>query len=592
MGFFDFFRNNKKEEQVEKEEYLEIINENGKPQKVKKNDWLKDFYKLVDKNIGNADELYNLILLAFDYGIYTETMDACMQLYMIDENTQRKTNILCSYYSHNGLYQEAIGIYESYMENDNKMTANMYYNLAMLQEKVGNMEEMEKNLFFSLKDKPNFKKAVDKYIGHMKNVKPKDYHLYIEELAQTGDSWYLKKEVAKILYGLNQSNKATGYLIQALVNVTREDIILEIADILILNNRYVEYDNYIIPKYNVRTASTKFHLSVLDFYIKDEQYENGFKLLLELFNNNIYDESFVEYEKQYILLKLKKEQADKYKAYVNKTKLGVDRIKLLYTSIDNLIFHTEKIEKEGAQILILPFVLDKNSENISQNVEIFAKTISSYIFESMYERDNINIKSLLVYDDLGTVQYTSDYPTKYFEAIKSKNPDLDYIVSGVIHDIREDETFALSVYKYDLNENSKTNIYDTNVNFEATDRILSKLINVCLKESFSINMPEITINKKDILVYYEILVDLVLNINKDRANKLFNTKKLIDYLIYEIENKHQLATNINLLLLVLYLQKSHLPQLKEKYNNKVYNILIENNSSDEIMKKFEMIYGV
>lgn len=194
MGFFDFFRNNKKEEQVEKEEYLEIINENGKPQKVKKNDWLKDFYKLVDKNIGNADELYNLILLAFDYGIYTETMDACMQLYMIDENTQRKTNILCSYYSHNGLYQEAIGIYESYMENDNKMTANMYYNLAMLQEKVGNMEEMEKNLFFSLKDKPNFKKAVDKYIGHMKNVKPKDYHLYIEELAQTGDSWYLKKK--------------------------------------------------------------------------------------------------------------------------------------------------------------------------------------------------------------------------------------------------------------------------------------------------------------------------------------------------------------------------------------------------------------
>ncbi|WP_068449397.1 tetratricopeptide repeat protein [Caviibacter abscessus] len=591
MGFFDFFKSNKKEEQIDKEEYLEIINEDGEPQKVKKNDWLQDFYKLVEKNLSNPDELYNLILLAFDYGIYTETMDACMQLYMVDENTQRKTNILCSYYSHNGLYKEAIELYETYIENGNKMTANMYYNLAMLQEKIGNMEEMEKNLFFALKEKQNFKKAINKYIEHMKNVKPQDYYLYIEELASNGNSWYLKKEVAKILYSINQNEKATNYLIQALLVTNREDIILEIANILMSNDRNIEYDNYVLPKYDLRNASMSFHLSVLNFYLKDKQYENGFKLLLELFNNDIYDESFSEYELKYILLKFEKEQKEKHSAYINNKKVGNDKIKLLYNSIDNLIFETEKIEKEGSQILILPFILGKSSKNVPEGVKVFAKTISSYIFESMYISSNGNIKSLLVYDDLGIVQYTQDYPIKYFEAIKSKNPDLDYIVSGVIHDIKEDGTFILSVYKYDLNEKTKTNIYDTNVNCETTHRVLDKLINLCMKESFAINMPEISITQENVLSYYNIIIDLVLNINKDNANKLFQTKKVIDYLISEIEQKNQVTVNINLLLLVLYIQKSNFPQLKMKYNNKIYNILIENNCNSEIMKKFEMIYG-
>ena len=128
---------------------------------------------------------------------------------MIDDNIERRTNLLCTYYTHNRLYKDAINLYEKYMEDGNKMTSNMYYNLALLQEKVKDLSGMEKNLFYAFSIKPNFKKAINKYIEYLKNENPENYYTYLEDLAIEINSWYLKKEVAKILYNLKQKELAT-----------------------------------------------------------------------------------------------------------------------------------------------------------------------------------------------------------------------------------------------------------------------------------------------------------------------------------------------------------------------------------------------
>ena len=594
MKLFNLFRKQENTKTENEEiEYIEINDEkSGEPTKVEKSKWLENFNKLVKENEDNPSELYNIILSAFDYGIYKETLDACMRCYMIDDNIERRTNLLCTYYTHNRLYKDAINLYEKYMEDGNKMTSNMYYNLALLQEKVKDLSGMEKNLFYAFSIKPNFKKAINKYIEYLKSENPENYYTYLEDLAIEINSWYLKKEVAKILYNLKQKELATKYLIEALADSGfREEVFLETAKILKDNKKMTEFENQILTRYDVRNASIELHLVVLDFYLQDKQYIKGLKLLNELFSLNIYDHKFISFEKNYLLLKLENEKKEHYTAYVNNKGIGNNRIKLLDKSIEYFAFNKEPEKREGIQILILPFVLDKKVNNISKTAKIFTKTISTYLFETLYNISNIDVKSLLVYDDLGTIQYIRDYPVEYFNEIKNKNQNLDYIISGVVHDFKEDGSFSLSVYEYDLNNKQKTNIFETNVSREMHNNILNKLINNCLKDTFKIDIPFISIEEKNILTYYNEIMDLVLNVHGYNKYKVFTTKYIIDYLFKEIYSKNQVKLHMNLLLSIISMQKDSIVKIKESYKNMVYASIIKNNFNEDIIRKFEMIYG-
>ena len=595
MKLFNLFRKSEvPKSENEKIEYIDINDEkSGKPTKIKKSKWLENFNKLVKENEDNPSELYNIIISAFDYGIYKETLDACMRCYMIDDNIERRTNLLCTYYTHNRLYKDAINLYEKYMEDGNKMNSNMYYNLALLQEKVKDLSGMEKNLFYAVNIRPNFKKAINKYIEHLKNENPKNYYIYLEDLAIKINSWYLKKELAKILYNLKQKELATKYLIEALADSGfKEEVFLETAKILKDNKKITEFENQILTRYDVINASIKLHLVVLDFYLQYSQYKKGLKLLYELFSFNIYDDKFMFYEKAYLLLKLEKEKKEHYTAYVNNKGIGNNKIKILDKSIEYFAFKKDAKKREGVQILILPFVIDKKVNNISKISKIFIKTISTYLFETLYGISNIDVKSFLVYDDLGTIQYIRDYTVEYFNEIKNKNKNLDYIISGVGYNFKEDGSFSLVVYEYDFNNNQKIEIFKTDVINENHNDVLTKLINQYLKDKFSIDMPFISIEEKNILIYYNEIMDLVLNVHGYNKYKVFTTKYIIDYLFNEIYSKNQVKFHMNLLLSIISMQKYNLVKIKENYKNMIYESIIKNNFNEDIIRKFEMIYGV
>ena len=147
------------------------------------------------------------------------------------------------------------------------------------------------------------------------------------------------------------------------------------------------------------------------------------------------------------------------------------------------------------------------------------------------------------------------------------------------------------MYEYDLNNKQKTNIFETNVSREMHNNILNKLINNCLKDAFKIDMPFISIEEKNILTYYNEIMDLVLNVHGYNKYKVFTTKYIIDYLFKEIYSKNQVKLHMNLLLSIISMQKDSIVKIKESYKNMVYASIIKNNFNEDIIRKFEMIYG-
>ena len=113
MKIFDIFKstedNNKNNEDIienvvedslpevepEEEEKISYYDEFGKEHIVEKKKWVeKKLNPDIRKNWDNVEALYPIVLDAFSKGAYAEVQEACLRIYSMDKNKERKANIL------------------------------------------------------------------------------------------------------------------------------------------------------------------------------------------------------------------------------------------------------------------------------------------------------------------------------------------------------------------------------------------------------------------------------------------------------------------------------------------------------------------
>ena len=583
---FNWF-NRKKEEKKEENSIIEIIDDNGDKKQINKNIWLeKELRPLLEKNEGNISQKCALLETALDYGLAFDVVKDCYELYHNNRDNIVCVNLMFNCYIQNKMYSEAVEIYEKFYSDGQQLTYYMYYDLALAYEKLGNDKEVQKYLLFSIDKNNNYTKSIDKFINYIKSNSDDIYfENWLRDLAQKFDSYYIYLQLSDFEYSIGNETDGTAAAVMSLnLNPNNEKHLLKIANILKNKKRYIDYENNIIPRYVVDDASIEMHISVLDFYYKDNQYKKGLDLLKSLYELDIYAEQFIKYEKLFLFMKLREENYDKYELMLHEKYSG--NMKNLTIEGPIYSFKTKNKNKSGKKMLILPFTVNSNFRS-SEIVNDFIKNIHLFLNEKIYLNKNMNNKAFLLYDDLGTVLIKKKYSEEYYQNIKKANPDLDMILSGEIDILDTNGVFDISIHTYDLNNNQKIERFRSKSSPETYDQVISKFLNSCLKVICDCPCDEVIIKDKRFMQFYSDYINILLKVNDFNSYRIYQTVRILKYCL-EYVDENQLNTALSL----IYFQSKNINGLKERYKQKIYNAMLNISNNDNIVKKFNLIYGV
>lgn len=585
---FSWFRKNKEAEKQAPKEFIKIINNKGREERVEKSVWLeKEFYPSLKANENQPDVLYDILMTAIEYGIKFETVEYCLRLYNDHQESEKYANLLFHCYVGNKMYVQAIAIYEDLVERGYELNYIMYYNLACAQEKMNDFKAMEKSLFFSFKKNENYTKTNEKLIEYMKKDGSLEYFDWLKDLANNSKSYYLNKELSIEQFKKGLSQDGVKSALKAFDCSSQiEKNIIEIGDILKQNQRYDEFANYILPKYSYMNSSTKFHELVLDFYLKDNQVESGLKLLKDLYLNEKYSDMFVRYEKLFILKKLRENSPAKFEAYLKSNPCGKMNITELKGSLYNKIFKPEESQRTGKNFIILPFTANSVSTNYNEWFKMFIKNISLYLNELLYLNSDLNVRALFMYDELGPNFINRAYSEQYYKQIKMASPSVDYILSGQVTEYDPNGSFELKIYVYDTEKNQKLDVFITKISSETYLEVIEKFLNVSFKRMFEIQLKAMKLYDKNSISYFADYVDIISSLNAYNKYRYYQTDRILKYCI-----KNPSDHNLNVALSLIYKQAGSTPEIRAKYRNAIYKEIVTGEYSKKILENFKKVYG-
>lgn len=583
--FWDIFFKKSSDKDDEQKEYIDIIDDKGKKVSVDKKIWLKRMKEKLDENKNNITKECDILETAIGYGLSLDVVEYCMKLYNENKSNQRCVDLIFQCYMNNNMYKEAVEVYETYLNAGYPFNYAMYYDLAIAQEKNRDYKSMEKNLFMSFTNNNNYIKAIDKLKDYMKGQGDDFYYEWLSNLAQNSKSWYLYMELAKVEYDRGNLDEGIKNLLKSLDLHTSDKHILKVANILLSNKRYTEFENYIIPKYDVNSDNINLHQAVLNFYFKDNQCDKGLELLHKLYLNNIQNEFFADYEKQFLKKKLKIENPSKYDSMINEKGWGKLKSIGIKGPLNTLLFKTTQVNRTGKSVLLLPFELN-SSIRVPEKVKDFSKNIHIFLNERISLLTNLRNMALFMYDDLGTYVCRKPYSDEYFAKIKESNPKLDMVLTGQVKVLDENGTFEFKIFTYDLNEKQKVDRFIIKTSSEVYNQVISKFFNTTLKVLSETNGESVEITDKRFMEYYTDYIDIVLNVNKYNEYRIYETDRVLKYCLnYCTENKISMALSL------IYKQSKVLPEVKEKYKQIIYNEIAKGTYKEEIVKQFNLVYG-
>ncbi len=585
---FGLFGKKKKEEVVEVKEYLKIVNEDGKEVSVEKKEWLKTkFYPYIEENADNEEEIYNILNLAIEYGIKEEVLEPSYKLYMQNKLSNKNVCLLFKAYRINKMNVEAVELYEEYMNEGYDLNCFMYYDLAIAQEELSRYDMMEKNLFLAFTKNNNYIKVIDKLMDYMsKFLDEEKYYDWLKDLNTNSSSWYLSKELAIMQFNKKLEYEATNNLLKSLTLCSNnEKNIIIIAKLLLEHNKLDEFENWIIPKYDINSNDINFHNIIQKFYFKDKEYKKGLDILKRLYRANKYNELFVKNEKLFLKSKLFQTDTKKYARYVSGIASPRARFNPLFAPIYTKQLNIPIKEKTGSKFLFLGFTTDGEVGEYPESIKGIVKNISSYVCDLLYFNSDISINNAFLYDDLGPVIKREKYTDEYFKKIKESNPDMDYIVTGEIYDVDYSKgTFEIRFYTYNFEMEQRLQLYVTTASVNALGEVISKFLNTIMNKMFDVTVSNVRILDKRFLEIYTDYVEIFLNTNNDNENRIYTTDRIIKYCLNNPDEY-----KINIALSTILSQLKYLPEIKSKYRQEIYDTIILNNIN--AINSFEFVYG-
>lgn len=542
MKIFDFFKKN-----IDKNiELEEKIGDNKKEVKtvegtvcyydefdrkieVSKKEWLEEvLYPNIKASWEDVDLLCDVVLDAFSKKVYEETKDACLRIYSIDTNDERKANILGVYYIKTKNYDEAISLYERYLTNA-RPTETIYLNYAKALEIKNQNNEAEKNYLKALKINPNSEVGLNNYLKILKNRNKQEYFNNLVELANIEGAWRSKLRLSTDYFRIGDKAEGNKFLLKALKESNYHMEVMALASgIYGMNGFYDEFEKNILPVFNPEKHGAYTTLNVLEYHKIKRNYIKGLELckFASKFSWDSFTENFKNYEEIFIKTKLEVESLGNVKE--EETKFFSTSRPLWYNEFNNPKFLLNTDKREGYNVLILPFVSmeETKTEREKGSLEI-ATAIPLCINDILYNNTNVNYQLIFQHKGKEIVIPDQKYSKEYINQIKEQNPKLNYVISGniqtdydvVINDnqeLIEKPSYQIEVYAYDVVNGQKYN-----------------LVTACLekKEIYKIK-DEMIENLKQILTFNS----KVINIETDSTSMMAYTKK-IKILLDKKENK-------------------------------------------------------
>lgn len=557
-----------------KNECIEYYDEFGINKKIMKQEWVKNILEpSIQENINNVDALCEIVMDAFSKKVYLETKKACLKIYEIDENHDRRTNILGLFYIKTKNYEEALNLFKRYTEKY-EPSETLCINYGKLLKKMLKLEEAEYYFLKALTKNNNSSIAFDQYFNMIKKINKSAYEERLEQFSKIEGAWRAKLRMGMEKYSKGNKEEGDYYILKALKESKSNSEVMAVASgIYGMNGLYDDFEKHILTSFQPEKHGAYTTLNVLEYYKQLGRYEKGLELckFVSKYAWNEFFSQFNQYEEYFFNLKKEIGKiSEKYyteNAYFNMNK------PLWYYDFNNPNWLLKKEKKNETKILVLPFVFLNDSGDLKKGRKI-ATSIPLFLNEHLYFNSNYEYQVMFFQNKGEVIVPNVKYTKDYIDSIREKNPDLNYILSGNITKIEnEKEEYEIEFYIYNCIEEKKNQLFSMTYSENEIYKIQNDIVEVL--KSQLLFKEECKILDKDnekLFFLYDELIKLLEN-RDYREYKNWKYKKILSKVINRIlHNQNDEIQKIYLIKLIYDISKTN-SQLLKSEKHIIYNMI-------------------
>lgn len=574
--FFNFFK--KKEKKEEDRPKLKIYDENGEEIIVDRKEWVDTFLNpKIEENFSKPDILYNVILVALNYKVYDEVLNAALRLRDLEFNSKRSMEVLLEIYYNSNAYNEIVELVDEYKEKMYEMSPNIYYYYFISQKKINLDLEYEDSIYEAIYNYPNNKKIVEEFkiLLNKKNIELKNK--LMESVSNIKGAYTLCLYFAELEYEANNYNQANKYILKSLSHSNYKiDAIKQATNLLFKYHQYTEFENYILSRFNIKDKNVEYCYLMLEYYYIMLKYKDGLELLTKMYHNEIYEKNnlykLVSYENKFLDIQFRKENVIKYEAIEKGQNMGnVDYFNILNPIYFYVLNRDKSLiipKNNDMNIMVLPFYA-KNI-NLSEEDKNYLSSLSICLLEKIYNKTDIKIQVSYKKDDISILLQEDEYNQEFFDIIKENSPNLTYLISGEVKELNGEK--FLEIFRYDF-ENKKKTIMVVLTNIKDKEAIVYKFIDSIL-DYFRVHT-KINLLPNELENTYSRL-ELFFDFKDNNKYKNWNLFYLLNYYI---DNAKDSSSILNALSIIQFM-KIYGVFYFNKYRNILYdlNVRLENDT--------------
>lgn len=570
-------------------ETVTLIAPNGLKNEISKEEWIEKFLKpSLEKNWNNFENLYKIILDAFHNNVINEVKEACFRLYNNDPIKERGTNILGVFYGQNKMYENAVKVYEKYIETE-KESPLIYSNYALMLDEMG--EKDKANMYYkeSLKLDPNISNVLSILLEKAQNEKEnKKYVEIFEEISEISQSWRAKLYLGSIKLQERNIPKANSLFAKALEESEQNDEAISfISGAYVKEEYYDELKKVILPIFNPEIHGPYATLNILQMFYKTHDYINGLNLLkfVSTFKWENFGDNFINYE---ILLNEIRLDVENRKDLKLKNRSFLIKSPLWYYNLKLPAWYFKNRKKQPPSILILPLSnLLKDKEEKPEEKLLLG--IPLYINEILQLNTSVDNHMVVNYTDQDLIIFNDHITIEYIKKVKELNNLLDYIMYGEIISKSESKnvkSYTIKIFLADCTNFEKYELFSGEVNRENLNEVISRtFVNLNAYFNRFIRIPDIKKEDMEYLLGQSEKFRISLNLN-DTNHFIPWTFERLFYNQFNLVMNNPTNTSYKFdLVAILYNIAKFQPQLLKKIEELVYLLINRKVFSDPVSFK-------
>jgi putative tetratricopeptide repeat-containing domain protein len=580
MKIFDIFKstedNNKNNEDIienvvedslpevepEEEEKISYYDEFGKEHIVEKKKWVeKKLNPDIRKNWDNVEALYPIVLDAFSKGAYAEVQEACLRIYSMDKDKERKANILGTYYIKTGVYDRAIEMYKKYLSSETA-TESIYVNYATALERADRTWEAESIYLRALKLNPNSVAAFRNYFKLIRRKGTKEYLKQLEKFSSERGSWRAKLTLATDYFKRGDKDNGNIYLRDALRESSYNAETMAVASgIYSMNHLFEELEQYVFPFYIPEKHGAYTTLNILEYYKVKKDYKKGLELckFTSKYSWPEFFDKFIAYEDEFLRIRSEAEQNGQKEGG---SSFFSTNYPLWYYNFNEPNWLLNNSERGKPNLLVLSFTALGEQSDFAENLAV---SLPLQLNETLHYKTNLNYQVAIYHNKDKIFVSRKKYSVDYINLIKKQNPKLDYVLSGNIMKVPNSyEKYDIEIYLYDYVNEAKVRlvnkIYEQDELYQVQNDMFDKF-----NEFFKcLNKNHIKYeNDYDNLILFSQKLKFLMTDEKNKEFQAWRYKKLfIDQIKVVLNDQKNDLKKINLIVLLYELKKYNSQLLK------------------------------